>query len=93
MSYFSLFSAVAALGFFDTPAFITTVQYSEPSPTFTGQHVGESNFSRGQCWNCRRMIGKRGESYTYSLRLVRGYEELHACKRCHHKLARRRSRR
>lgn len=91
MSYFSLFAS-AALGFFDTPNFISLVQYVEPLPTFTGLHVLESERSRGQCWKCRRMIGKRGQSYQYVMRFLRGDDIYHACQWCHRKLVRKRER-
>lgn len=74
-------------GFFNLPDWITTTQRS--GPRFSGVHVLESERSRGQCWRCRRMIGKRGESYVYVVRYRLGTEEWHACKRCHRKLHRR----
>lgn len=69
------------MSFFSLPYWITTAQRS--GPRFTGVRVFESERSRGQCWRCRRMIGKRGESYAYVVRYRAGPEELHACRRCH----------
>lgn len=73
-------------GFFDLPDWIATAQHC--GPRFTGVHVYESSRSRGKCFRCGRMIGKRGQSYEYVMKYLYRWERLDACKRCHRRLCR-----
>jgi hypothetical protein len=50
-------------------------------PTFTGHVSFETPFVR-KCLCCRRLIGKRGESFDYSANPT-----YHVCPRCHRKVS------